>query len=129
MTVEREVGPAGLSFSSSLRVQGPGTWIYVSGQLGTDDSGEIVPGGLEAESRAALGNVLRALSAAGATVADVVKINAYLTSLDDYGRYNEARRAVFGSTLPASTAVAVAGLILANASIEIDAVAFVPDSA
>jgi enamine deaminase RidA (YjgF/YER057c/UK114 family) len=38
------------------------------------------------------------------------------------------RREVFGSNLPASSAVAVAGLILTAASIEIDAVAFVPDA-
>ena len=47
-------------------------------------------------------------------------------SLDDYPHYNEVRREVFGATLPTSTAVAVAGLILTAALIEIDAVAFIP---
>jgi 2-iminobutanoate/2-iminopropanoate deaminase len=127
MAVERQAGPAGLSFSNSLRVQEPlGTWIYVSGQFGTDEAGAITPGGLAAESRAALENVLKAVRDAGGTAADVVKITAYLTSLNDYPHYNEVRREVFGSNLPASTAVAVAGLILTAASIEIDAVAFVP---
>jgi enamine deaminase RidA (YjgF/YER057c/UK114 family) len=127
MAVERQAGTAGLSFSNSLRVQEPtGTWVYVSGQFGTDDAGAITPGGLAAESKAALENVLNAVREAGGTAADVVKITAYLTSLDDYQRYNEVRREVFGSNLPTSTAVAVAGLILATASIEIDAVAFVP---
>jgi 2-iminobutanoate/2-iminopropanoate deaminase len=129
MAVERQAGPAGLSFSNSLRVQGPsGTWVYVSGQFGTDEAGAITPGGLAAESKAAFGNVLKAVQEAGGTAADVVKITAFLTSLDDYQRYNEVRREVFGSNLPASTAVAVAGLILTTASIEIDAVAFVPDA-
>ncbi len=127
MAVERQAGPAGLSFSNSLRVQEPsGTWVYVSGQFGTDGAGAITPGGLAAESKAALENVLKAVREAGGTAADVVKITAYLTSLDDYQRYNEVRREVFGPNLPASTAVAVAGLILTAASIEIDAVAFVP---
>jgi len=127
MAVERQAGPAGLSFSNSLRVQEPsGTWIYVSGQFGTDEAGAITPGGLAAESKAALENVLKAVRDAGGTAADVVKITAYLTSLDDYPHYNEVRREVFGSNLPTSTAVAVAGLILTAASIEIDAVAFVP---
>jgi 2-iminobutanoate/2-iminopropanoate deaminase len=129
MAVERQAGPARLSFSNSLRVQGPsGTWVYVSGQFGTDEAGAITPGGLAAESKAALGNVLKAVQEAGGTAADVVKITAFLTSLDDYQRYNEVRREVFGSNLPASTAVAVAGLILTTATIEIDAVAFVPDA-
>jgi 2-iminobutanoate/2-iminopropanoate deaminase len=127
MALERQAGPAGLSFSNSLRVQNPaGTWIYVSGQFGTDEAGAITSGGLAAESKTALENVLKAVRDAGGTAADVVKITAYLTSLDDYPRYNEVRREVFGSNLPTSTAVAVAGLILTAASIEIDAVAFVP---
>ena len=127
MAVERQTGPAGLSFSNSLRVQEPsGTWIYVSGQFGTDEADALAPGGLAAESRAALENVLKAVRDGGGTAADVVKITAYLTSLDGYSRYNEVRREVFGLNLPASTAVEVAGLILTAASIEIDAVAFVP---
>jgi 2-iminobutanoate/2-iminopropanoate deaminase len=127
MAVERQAGPAGLSFSNSLRVQdSAGTWVYVSGQFGTDEAGEVAPGGLAAEAKAALDNVLRAVSEAGGTAADVVKITAYVTSLDDYRRYNEVRQGVFGSNLPTSTAVAVAGLIIPAASIEIDAVAFVP---
>jgi len=128
MVVERQAGPAGLSFSNSLRVREPsGAWVFVSGQFGTDDAGTIVPGGLAAESKAALENVLKAVREAGGTAADVVKITAYLTSLDEYRRYNEVRQEVFGPKLPTSTAVAVAGLILKDASIEIDAVAFVPN--
>jgi 2-iminobutanoate/2-iminopropanoate deaminase len=128
MAVERQAGPAGLSFSNSLRVQEPsGTWIYVSGQFGTDEAGAVTPGGLAAESKAALENVLKAVREAGGTAADVVKITAYFTSLDDYRRYNEVRQEVFAPNLPTSTAVAVAGLILKGASIEIDAVAFVPN--
>jgi 2-iminobutanoate/2-iminopropanoate deaminase len=127
MAVERQAGPAGLSFSNSLRVQEPsGTWVYVSGQFGTDDAGVITPGGLAAESKAALENVLKAVREAGGTAADVVKITAYVTSLEDYPQYNDVRREVFGSDLPASTAVGVASLIVPSAAIEIDAVAFLP---
>lgn len=127
ISVERQVGSAGLSFSNSLRVMGAeGTWVYVSGQFGTDETGAVIPGGLVAESKVALENVLKAVREAGGTAVDVVKITAYLTSLDDYQRYNEVRREVFGEGLPASTAVGVASLVLAEASVEIDAVAFVP---
>jgi enamine deaminase RidA (YjgF/YER057c/UK114 family) len=127
MALERQAGPAGLSFSNSLRVREPsGTWVYVSGQFGTGQAGGIVAGGLAAEARAALEHVLEAVREAGGTAADVVKITAYLTSLDDYSRYNEVRQEVFGPDLPASTAVAVAGLLRKDASVEIDAVAFVP---
>lgn len=126
MAFERQAGPEGLSFSNSVRVRdSAGTWVYVSGQFGTDEAGEIVAGGIAAESRAALEHVLQAVREAGGTAADLVKITAYVTSLDDYARYNDARREVFTPSLPASTAVKVAGLITPAASIEIDAVAFV----
>ena len=129
MAVERQAGPAGLSFSNSLRVREPaGTWVYVSGQFGTDEAGALIPGGLAAEARAALENILMAVREAGGTAADVVKITAYLTSLEDYSDYNEVRKEIFTAKLPTSTAVAVAGLIVKGASIEIDAVAFVPSS-
>ncbi len=127
MTVERSAGPEGLSFSGSVRMRGSGTWVYVAGNMGMDDSGAIVPGGLAAQARAALGHVLRAVAEAGGAAADVLKITAYLTSLADYHEYNEVRGEVFGPTPPASTSVAVAGLIQPDAIIEIDAVAFVPD--
>ena len=127
MVVEREPGPEGLSFSNSLQTRGVGTWVYVAGQFGTTPSGEIVQGGLAAQARAAFGAVLDAVAKAGGTAADVVRITAYFTTLDEYGDYNGVRREVFGSTLPTSTAIQVAGLISPDAVIEIDAVAFVPD--
>ena len=127
MTVEREAGPEGMSFSNSLRVQdSAGTWVYVSGHFGMDEAGRIVPGGLATQSRAALESIVQTVREAGGTAANVVKLTAYVTSLDDYMLYNEVRMDVFAPSLPASTAVGVASLIFPEASIEIDAVAFVP---
>lgn len=128
MTVERSPGPAGRSFSGSLRVTGGGTWVYVSGRMGLDSSGAVVPGGLRGQSRAALDQVLEAVEEAGGTAANVVKLTAYLTSLEEYDTYNDVRAEVFGSTLPASTAIGVADLIVHGAVIEIDGVAFIPEA-
>ncbi len=127
MTVERSAGPAGRSFSGSLRVKGAGTWVYIAGKMGTDGSGSLVPGGMRAQARAALDNVLASVAEAGGGSEHVVKLTAYLTSLDQYETYNDVRGEVFGSTLPASTAIGIADLILDGAVIEIDGVAFVPD--
>lgn len=126
MAVDRQAGREGLSFSSSLRVQGPGAWVFVAGQLGTDGDGAIVPGGMAEEARATLENVLKEVAAAGGTAADIVKITAYLTSLDDYQVYNTVRAQVFGEALPASASVQVVGLVNPQATIEIEAIAFVP---
>ena len=57
----------------------------------------------------------------------VVKINAFVTSLEEYPDYAQARAERFGELLPASATVQVAGLLV-GAHIEIDAVAFVPDA-
>lgn len=127
MTVERSPGPAGRSFSSSLRVKGAGTWVYLSGRMGTDASGAVVSGGLRAQAREALGQLVASVEEAGGSASNVVKLTAYLTSLADYETYNEVRGEVFGSTLPASTAFGCADLIVDGAVIEIDGVAFVPD--
>jgi len=127
MAVKREAGPEGLSFSNSLQTRGEGTWVHVAGQFGTGPTGEVVSGGLAVQARAALKNVLDAVARAGGTAEHVVKITAYFTSLEEYRDYNDVRRDVFGSTLPTSTAVQVAGLISPDACIEIDAVAFIPD--
>jgi enamine deaminase RidA (YjgF/YER057c/UK114 family) len=59
-------------------------------------------------------------------MSDVVKINAFVTSLENYGEYAKVRNEVFGDQMPASATVQVAGLLV-GAQIEIDAVAFVPE--
>lgn len=62
----------------------------------------------------------------GGSLADIVRIRAYLTSLDDYASFSRVRRERFPDGLPASTAVVVAAL-LQDALIEIDADAFAPE--
>ncbi len=64
----------------------------------------------------------------GGGLEHVVKLTAYLTSLEEYEIYNDVRGEIFGATLPASTAIGIADLIVEGAVIEIDGVAFVPDS-
>lgn len=127
MAVERSAGPLGRSFSGSIRARGAGTWVYISGRMGTDTSGAVVPGGLAAQAEAALNQVIAGVEEAGGTAANVVKLTAYLTSLEEYETYNEVRGKAFGMTLPASTAIGVADLIIPGALIEIDGVAFVSD--
>lgn len=128
MTVERTAGPAGRSFSGSLGVKGTGTWVYVSGKMGTDEFGAVVVGGLREQAKAALDQVVASVAEAGGGPEHVVKLTAYLTSLEEYEVYNDVRGEVFGSTLPASTAIGIADLIVEGAVIEIDGVALVPDS-
>jgi 2-iminobutanoate/2-iminopropanoate deaminase len=127
MGIERLTTNPASGFSDAATAVGPGRLIHVSGNVGFGADGKVVDGGLGAEARATFDNIERTLEQCGARMSDIVKINAFVTSLEDYGEYAQARAERFGSQLPASATVQVAGLLV-GAHIEIDAVAFVPDS-
>jgi 2-iminobutanoate/2-iminopropanoate deaminase len=128
MSIERLTTNPASGFSDAVTAVGPGRLIHVSGSVGFGPDGKVVAGGLGAEARATLDNIERTLGEAGADMSHVVKINAFVTSLDEYSDYAAARAERFGEKLPASATVQVAGLLV-GAHIEIDAVAFVPDAA
>lgn len=126
MSIDRLALNPGSGFADAVTTTGPGRLIHVSGNVGFGPDGKtVVSGGMGAEARATFANIAKVLEAAGASMSDVVKINAFVTSLDAYGEYAAARSEVFGDQLPASATVQVAGLLV-GAQIEIDAIAFVP---
>jgi 2-iminobutanoate/2-iminopropanoate deaminase len=126
LSIDRLTTNPASGFSDAVTTTGPGRVIHVSGNVGFGDDGKVVSGGMEAEARATFANIERTLSAAGADMSNIVKINAFITNLDAYGDYAKVRAEVFGDKLPASATVQVAGLLV-GAQIEIDAVAFVPE--
>ena len=127
MSIERLTTNAASGFSDAVTTTGPGRTIHVSGNVGFGPDGKVVAGGMGAEARATFDNIERTLEEAGAKMSHIVKINAFVTSLEEYPAYAEARAERFGELLPASATVQVAGLLV-GAHIEIDAVAFVPDA-
>jgi 2-iminobutanoate/2-iminopropanoate deaminase len=98
-----------------------GDMVYTAGQTGVDVSGEVVDGGIEAQTRRALENIRLCLEAAGCSLGDVVKVNAYLTSLDDFPVYNDVYREFFDEPYPARTTVGAS--LPSGLLVEIDAVA------
>lgn len=119
MGVVRVPTEGGASFSAAVTVTGPGRWVHVSGQIEPRSS-------LTEEAAACFEQIAATLAPLGGSLSDVVRITAYLTSLDEYAEYGRVRALYFGDTLPASAAVQVAGLLF-GAQIEIDAVAFISD--
>lgn len=114
------------AYSEAVAVDGPGRWIHVAGQLGVDLRADgPAPDDLGAQAAVALDALERTLQRMGAELGDVVRTTVYVTRFDDWDAFAAVRRERFGDSLPASTAVQVAGL-LGGALIEIDAVAFVP---
>jgi enamine deaminase RidA (YjgF/YER057c/UK114 family) len=105
-----------------------GTLVYIAGQVSSDASGKLVgEGNFEAQVEQVFKNVRLALEAAGAGMADIVKLNTYLVaevSQDDLPKMRAIRdRYLNKEKPPASTLVVVSRLARPGWLIEIEAVA------
>ncbi len=121
--------PAGYSHIAKVS---KGTLIYIAGQVSSDASGKLVgEGNFEAQVEQVFKNLKLALEAAGATMADIVKMNTYLvaeTSQEDVAKLRAVRdRHVNASKPPASTLVVVSRLARPGWLVEIEAVAAIDD--
>ena len=124
MDKQRVESPWGTTFCDSISFEAPGRWIYISGQIGADEAGEMVGESFAEEAEQCFARIAASLQKAGASMSDVVKITGYVTSTDDYPAYDVARGKAFAGYPPSSATVQVAGL--ANAArVEVEAVAFV----
>ena len=131
MRLERS-NPDGVSppigtYSHVVRVEtGDAVWLHISGQIAVDVDGAIVGrGDMRAQTEQVFENLKAILAAHGATFGDLVKINTFVTTLDDLIGMREVRSRYLPSDLPASTAVQVVALVVPDAMIEIDAVAVI----
>ena len=113
--------PAGpnLPFSSAVIVD---NMVYAAGQIGSDASGKVVPGGIKAETAQALKNIDAVLRAHGSDLDHAVKCTAFLADISEWPAMNEAYVPFFPKHLPARSAVAVAGLVR-GARIELECMA------
>jgi 2-iminobutanoate/2-iminopropanoate deaminase len=125
LNVERISGATGFTLSDAVVIEGTGRWIHVSGQIARGAGEKPLKGDLGAQANVCFDQIDEVLRACDGSLADVARITAYVTSLDDYAAYNRVRGERFASSPPASTTVQVAGLLGEGALIEIDAVAFV----
>src|SRR5476651_718336 len=101
-----------------------GNLIWVSGAIGVAADGTI-PDDVGQQAELALASIDSCLKAAGAGAEHVVKVNVYLTNVDDRVKVNPARQRYFGEHRPASTLVGVTALVLPGAKVEIEAQAYV----
>jgi 2-iminobutanoate/2-iminopropanoate deaminase len=113
----------GLPYSPGILV---GNTLYVSGNLGRDPvTAELVRGGIEAETRQSLANIRETLRAGGMDFKDVASVTAYITSFDDFAKFNAVYREFFPSDPPARATVQVAALNV-GAKIELQMIAVKP---
>ena len=84
--------------------------LAVAGQVGADPTGALVGGGVAGQTDRALRNVEAVLGAAGASLADVVRMDCYLTSFDDFGAFNDVYARWFPAPDPPARTTVVVGL-------------------
>ncbi len=109
---------------------GFGRQLFVAGQTGTTNDGQMVSEDLVAQFDQALANVMHVVKAAGGKSEDIVKINLLIVNRKEYrerGReIGAAYRKHLGRHYPAMTLAEVKGLFEEEAKVEIEAVAMVP---
>ncbi|XP_034056813.1 2-iminobutanoate/2-iminopropanoate deaminase isoform X1 [Gymnodraco acuticeps] len=97
--------------------------MYISGQLGMEvASGQLVDGGVQAQTKQALVNMGEILKAAGCDYTNVVKTTVLLADINDFNGVNEIYKTFFTSNFPARAAYQVAALPRGGL-VEIEAVA------
>ena len=110
------VGP----FSPGVRV---GELLFLSGQVALDPAtGRLIAGDVAAQTEQVLQNLRTLLGAVGKSLADVARVNVYLTDMKDFGQMNAVYARHFDAPYPARTTVAVSALPL-GAAVEIDLIA------
>jgi len=110
-------------FSPALRA---GDYIFVSGQLPFDEEMRIVVGGIEAQTRACMEHVEKALASVGSSLGHVVKAMVWLTDPNDFTAFNTTYAGYFRDRPPTRATVG-STLMVAGALIEVDAIAYHPE--
>jgi reactive intermediate/imine deaminase len=107
------------TYSQAVKVDNT---VYISGQIPLDPASmEVVSGGIEAEITRVFDNLQAVATASGGSLADVVKLNIFLTDLSNFPTVNEIMAQYFQQPYPARAAIGVAALPK-GVGVEMDAV-------
>lgn len=107
-------------FSPAVRANG---FLFLAGQLGTDSTGRLVPGGIQAETRQAMENIRAILLRAGSSLDRVVKCTVFLADVREWAAMNEVYTTFFAAgRRPARSALGANGLAL-DGRVEIECIA------
>ena len=124
-TVQTDNAPAAIGpYSQAVKVTA-GELLFTAGQIAMNpETGEVVAGGIEDQTRQVLENVKAVVEAGGSSLDKVVKVTVFLQDMDDFAAMNEVYGDYFGEHPPARSAVQVARLPK-DVKIEIECVAVV----
>jgi len=112
------------TYSHAIEVPANHRLLVVSGQLGTDENGQI-PADCEAQTRLCLASIDRLLNEAGMSRKNVVRLNAYVTKREDMVGYAAARNEWVSEleVVPGSTLLVVSGFVKPEFLVEVEALA------
>ena len=110
-----------MKFSQAVRV---GDTVWVSGQVGMDEKGSVGEG-IDAQARLAFKNLEHVLAEAGASLADVVDLMTFHTSMADIRGFSKVKAEFIPENYPAWTAVGVTELVMPQLLVEIKAIAVI----
>jgi len=106
-------------FSEAVRV---GNMLYLSGQIGIDNSIKLVPGGIGAETKKALENIKDTLERCGSSLDNVIKVTVMLADISEWETMNEVYVKFFAKNKPARSSFGTTGLAM-GARVEIECTA------
>ncbi len=112
------------AYTQCLKVTGADAILFLSGQVAyTADGGVAHAGDFKAQARSAFGAIKALVEAAGGTMANVVKLNIFVTDMAYRNDYGVVRAEFFPEKSPASTLVEISALAFPDWKIEIEAIA------
>lgn len=117
--ISTDKAPAAIgTYSQAVKV---GTTVYLSGQIALDPATMVMKEGIEAQIIQVFENLKAVCEASGGSMADIAKLNIFLTDLGNFALVNEIMARYFQQPYPARAAVGVAALPR-NALVEMDGV-------
>ena len=124
-TVQTANAPQAIgTYSQAIRVRAGGDTVYLSGQIGLDPNTMQMVQGIDAQIRQVFANLQAVASASGGDLGDIVKLNIFLTDLENFALVNEIMAKHFVQPYPARAAVGVKALPR-GALVEMDAIMIV----
>jgi reactive intermediate/imine deaminase len=106
--IQTQQAPAAIgTYSQAVKV---GKTVYLSGQIGLDPENMVLVDGIDAQVRRVFNNLKAVTEAADGSMADIVKLNVFLTDLSHFALVNTIMAEYFTEPYPARAAVGVASL-------------------
>ena len=109
-------------YSYGVSVKSPSRILFLAGQIAALEDGSV-PEAIAEQTRVCFAKVRKVLACDGMTLADVTRLNYYLTKREDFAEFHQERMKELGNLKPASTLVFVSSLTQPRYRLEIEAIA------